>query len=137
MHSFRKSRVFKYTVRPGAVLLLCECVHKSAGALVPQVCVWYHYISCGFAGGGAITAGQWKAFEVAGSLNRGLFFFCGSLALCQKESWQGWWSCLPIRATNGHKARRLGFLPMSAARETREWGFIPECLSLLSQKVAS
>ena len=66
MHSFRKSRVFKYTVRPGAVLLLCECVHKSAGALVPQVCVWYHYISCGFAGGGAITAGQWKAFEVAG-----------------------------------------------------------------------
>lgn len=75
MHSFRKSRVFKYTVRPGAVLLLCECVHKSAGALVPQVCVWYHYISCGFAGGGAITAGQWKAFEVAGSLNRGLFFF--------------------------------------------------------------
>lgn len=89
-----------------------------------QVCRWWCY------------AGQWKTFEVAGSLNRGLFF-CGSLVLCQKESWPGWWSCLPIRATNGHKARRLGFLPMSAARETREWGFVPKCLRLLSQKVAS
>lgn len=136
MHSFRKSRVFKYKVRRRAVLLLFECVHKSTGALAAQVCVRSDCIPCGFAGGGAIAAGQWKAFEVAGSLNCGLLF-CGSLVLCQKESWQGRWSCLPIRATNGLKARSLGFLPMSAARESREWGFIPGGLSLLSQKVAS
>lgn len=54
MLRFQKSRLFKHKVRPRAVLLLFECVRKSARALVPQVCVRYDCIPCRFADGGAM-----------------------------------------------------------------------------------